>query len=246
MLYPEDCYTVFSFYIKPRHRKFITVYNRAFYNNVINWKINFITSGFFLSPFITMWPFIKPDEIDVAEDEGWVVRRLVDRSRDHPAGQPRGGQPRSAKLILSQSITGWWFGMVWNHGIFDVSITVILGMSGEQLTFIFFKMVETTNQSQLILLKLLVREIYRYHRIRCRTRACVFSHMRSRTVKSSDLDLPKLFAGKLALVWEKWHLIKFKVQILEIVTLISGKHVELKECDYSHLIQHKNYYPLVI
>ena len=142
--------------------------------------------------------------------------------------------------------TGWWFGMVWNHGIFDVSITVILGMSGEQLTFIFFKMVETTNQSQLILLKLLVREIYRYHRIRCRTRACVFSHMRSRTVKSSDLDLPKLFAGKLALVWEKWHLIKFKVQILEIVTLISGKHVELKECDYSHLIQHKNYYPLVI
>ena len=69
--------------------------------------------------FITMWPSIKPDEIDVAEDEGWVVRRLVDRSRDHPAGQPR-----SAKLILSQSITDWWFGMVWNHGIFDVSINI--------------------------------------------------------------------------------------------------------------------------
>ena len=171
---------------------------------------------------------------------GWSTEAVIT-----PLGSQEGGsQDQPSWYYHSLSLVG---GLEWlEPWNFDVSITVILGMSGEQLTFIFFKMVETTNQSQLILLKLLVREIYRYHRIRCRTRACVFSHMRSRTVKSSDLDLPKLFAGKLALVWEKWHLIKFKVQILEIVTLISGKHVELKECDYSHLIQHKNYYPLVI
>ena len=30
----------------------------------------------------------------LTEDEGWVVRRLVDRSRDHPAGELDKGRPR--------------------------------------------------------------------------------------------------------------------------------------------------------
>ena len=175
-----------------------------------------------------MWPSIKPDEIDVAEDEGWVVRRLVDRSRDHPAGQPR-----SAKLILSQSITDWWFGMVWNHGIFDVSINIgnvrwttdfHIFQDGWNHQPVTVDLVEATGKRNMGITEYAAGPVL------------VFFLMRSRTVKSSDLDLSKLFAGKLALVWEKWHLIKFKVQILEIVTLISGKHVKLKECDYSHLI----------